>query len=293
MLLKIGDFARLSRVSVKTLRYYADIGLLKPWQVDQFSNYRYYAVDQLALIHRIVAYKELGLSLEQVKHMLDADLSLEQIQGMFELRAAELQQHIHDAAARLGQVQFRLRMLRMEAQMPTIDIQVTEVTPFTGLTNRGKIRVQPDTLNLGPNSEEDAARGRLLLEALSRYNLTFNPPVTIFYNFDPLAAYWDAKTILPLDTKPSEEIVLSDNTVLQWETIPGLPQAATYIFKGPYSQVPEQLLVVERWIAENGYHRGQQSRAIYHRGPMHFGPQHEFVTEIQIEIFPKAEEGSD
>ena len=290
MLLKIGDFARLSRVSVKTLRYYDEIGLLVSSEVDAFTNYRYYTVDQLARIHRIMALRELGLSLEQIKQMLDADLSVEQIQGMFELRKAELEQHVHETQARLAQVQFRLRMLKVEDQMPTIDIQVTEVAPFTGLTDRQRFRVEPDTLNLGSGSETPAARGRMYLEALTHHKLPLNPPVAIYYNLDFEAEYVDNKTILPLESKPDEEIVLADNTVMLWETILGLPQAAAYIFTGPYDHLPEQLLVVERWMAENGYQRGEQARAIFHRGPMHFGPQNEFVTEVQIEILPKSEE---
>lgn len=290
MLLKIGDFARLCRVSVKTLRFYDDIDLLRPSQVDRFTNYRYYTVDQLARIHRIMALKELGLSLEQIKQMLDADLSLEEIQGMLELRQAELRQHVHETQARLAQVGFRLRMMKVEDQMPTIDIQLREVAQFTGLTDRQRSRLEPDTLNLGSGSEAGAARGRMYLEALSRYGLPLNPPVVIYYDLDLEAEYLESKTILPLAAKPDEDIVLSDNTVLPWETIPGLPVAATYIFTGPYDQVPEQLLVVERWLAENGYRRGEQSRTIFHRGPMHFGPQSEFVTEVQIEVLPKSEE---
>ena len=44
---KIGDFSKISRVPVKTLRYYDELGLLKPVEVDPFSGYRYYAADQL------------------------------------------------------------------------------------------------------------------------------------------------------------------------------------------------------------------------------------------------------
>jgi MerR-like DNA binding protein len=54
-MLKIGDFSRLSQVSVKTLRYYDEVGLLKPTQVDQVSGYRYYSVVQLRQLHRILA----------------------------------------------------------------------------------------------------------------------------------------------------------------------------------------------------------------------------------------------
>ncbi len=290
MLFQIGEFARLSRVSVKTLRYYDDIGLLRPSQVDQFTNYRYYTVEQLARIHRIMALKELGLSLDQIGQMLDSDLSREQLQGMFALKQTELQQQLHDSRMRLAQVEFRLRMLKMEEEMLTIDIKVVEVAPLTGLTDRSKSHVEANTLNLGSGSEAGAARGRLFMEAVSRYKLPFNPPVAILYDFDPEADYWDVKTVLPLDTKPDEDIVLSDSTIMPWETIPGLPLAATYIFNGLYDQIPEQFLVVERWMAENGYRRGQQTRVIFHRGPMHFGPQAEFVSEIQVEILPKTEE---
>ena len=52
-MLKIGDFSKLSRVSVRMLRYYDEIGLLKPAEIDRFTDYRYYSEAQLplSLIH--------------------------------------------------------------------------------------------------------------------------------------------------------------------------------------------------------------------------------------------------
>ncbi len=63
---KIGDFSKLSLVSVKTLRYYDELGLLKPARVDEFTGYRYYSASQMPRLNRILALKDLGLSLEQV-----------------------------------------------------------------------------------------------------------------------------------------------------------------------------------------------------------------------------------
>ena len=63
---KIGEFSKLSRVSVKALRHYDDMGLLRPAQVDRFTSYRYYALEQLPRLHRILGLKELGFSLEQI-----------------------------------------------------------------------------------------------------------------------------------------------------------------------------------------------------------------------------------
>jgi hypothetical protein len=64
-MLKIGDFSRLSQVSVKTLRYYDEVALLKPTQVDEVSGYRYYSMAQLRQLHRILALRDLGFSLDQ------------------------------------------------------------------------------------------------------------------------------------------------------------------------------------------------------------------------------------
>jgi DNA-binding transcriptional MerR regulator len=69
-MIKIGDFARLSQVSVVTRRYYDEMDLLKPVRVDVFTGYRFYSADQLPLLNRILALKDLGFSLEQIKLML-------------------------------------------------------------------------------------------------------------------------------------------------------------------------------------------------------------------------------
>jgi DNA-binding transcriptional MerR regulator len=65
-MLKIGEFSRLSQTPVSTLRYYDDIGLLKPVSVDGFTGYRYYSADQLPTLNRITELKDLGLSLAEI-----------------------------------------------------------------------------------------------------------------------------------------------------------------------------------------------------------------------------------
>lgn len=63
-MIRIGDFSKLSRVSVKALRYYDEIGLLKPVTVDRFTGFRLYEYSQLSVLNRILAFKELGFLLE-------------------------------------------------------------------------------------------------------------------------------------------------------------------------------------------------------------------------------------
>jgi DNA-binding transcriptional MerR regulator len=77
-------------VTVKTLHHYDDLGLLRPAQIDASTSYRYYALEQLPRLYRIMALKELGLSLEQIGRLLDGEVSTEQIRGMLRLKQAEL-----------------------------------------------------------------------------------------------------------------------------------------------------------------------------------------------------------
>jgi DNA-binding transcriptional MerR regulator len=79
---KIGDFSKLAQVSVKTLRYYADLGLLKPNSVDRYAGYRYYTPQQLPRLNRILALKELGLSLVQIERLLGEDLPAQELQRL-------------------------------------------------------------------------------------------------------------------------------------------------------------------------------------------------------------------
>lgn len=95
-MLKIGDFSRLSRVTVKALRYYDEIGLLKPVKVDRFSGYRYYSVDQLPRLNRIVVLKNLGLSLEEVSQLVNNDLPAEHIRQLLQVKQAEIRQRLQD-----------------------------------------------------------------------------------------------------------------------------------------------------------------------------------------------------
>ena len=83
----IGEFARLGGVSVRALRHYDEIGLLRPAKVDPLTGYRGYSAAQLGQLNRIMALKELGLSLVQARRLLGG-VTLEELQGMLILRRA-------------------------------------------------------------------------------------------------------------------------------------------------------------------------------------------------------------
>jgi DNA-binding transcriptional MerR regulator len=78
----IGEFARHGRVSVRMLRHYDAIGLLRPASVDSDSGYRFYQAGQLAELNRIIALKDLGFTLGQVQAILAEQVSAAELRGM-------------------------------------------------------------------------------------------------------------------------------------------------------------------------------------------------------------------
>jgi len=122
----IGEFARLGAVSVRTLRHYDEIGLLRPAKVDPRTGYRCYLASQLGQLNRIVALKELGLSLAQAKQLL-AGITPEELRGMLVLRRAQLEQELAARENQLLEVEARLGLIAKEGTMPADDITVKKV----------------------------------------------------------------------------------------------------------------------------------------------------------------------
>ncbi len=131
MMFKIGDFSRLTRVSLKTLRHYDEIDLFKPAFVDPFTEYRYYSFDQLPRLNRILALKGLGFSLDQIQQMLADDLKVEELRGMLRLRRTQLQREAAQAQEKLAQVEIRLRQIEREGIVSQIEVLLKPVEAIT------------------------------------------------------------------------------------------------------------------------------------------------------------------
>ena len=132
---RIGEFSQIARVSGRLLRYYDSIGLLRPVRIDPQTGYRYYSANQLPQLNRILALKELGLSLEQIGRMLDDKISADEIRGMLMLRKAELERSLEAEATRLRHIQSRLQQIDEQGAIADYDVVIksTQRQPFLAL----------------------------------------------------------------------------------------------------------------------------------------------------------------
>jgi DNA-binding transcriptional MerR regulator len=266
---KIGEFSKLSQVPVKTLRYYDEIGLLTPAEVDRWTGYRYYSADQLPRLNRILALKDLGLSLAQIGWLLDEELSPEELRGMLRLKRAELQQQLAQEQARLARVEARLRHIEQEGKMPTHDIVVKRVEPQQVASLRGVI----------PTYDAQGPLWGELVAFLEQHGVkSVGPCLTIYH--DPEYREHDVEVEVC-------ELVgrsLPEHPRIRVYELPAVETMASVVHEGSYAGFSETYAVLLGWIEANGYRIVGPNREIYVRAAEHTDDPDEFVTEIQFPV---------
>ncbi len=267
---KIGDFSKLSQVSVRTLRYYEEVGLLKPVEVDRFTGYRYYTIDQLPRLNRILVLKDLGFSLEQIAPMLNEDLAPAQLRGMLRLKQAEIQQQVEAEQARLARVEARLRQIEQEGKMPTYEVMIKKVEPQKVASVREMI---PTPQDVGPMF------GKLFTYLGERGVRPLGAPGAIWHDMEHPEKEWDAEVIVPIGQ------ALPDGGGVTTVQLPAVATMAFTIHQGSYEGFPQAYAALMGWIESNGYHIAGPMREIYLRGPSAYQPDPStYVTEIQVPV---------
>jgi DNA-binding transcriptional MerR regulator/predicted transcriptional regulator YdeE len=270
-MLSIGDFARLGHVSPRMLRHYDELGLLRPAQVDPTTGYRSYRVAQLARLHRLVALRDLGLSLDQIGGLLDEDPPLEELRGMLRIRRAQIEQGLADDQARLRRVEAHLRAIEGTTRMANYDTVLKTTTP---LRIAEAVGVAPGFghENLFP------LFGRLLPEVYAHIDAGgAKPGMSVGWYEQPddegsvvLHAGFDIGD-QPVET--SERVHVVDLPVVE---------VASVVHQGSMETVEDTYVALVTWIEDSGYRLAGRSRELYLE--WHDPGDARNVTEIQMPI---------
>lgn len=132
---RIGEFAQIAQVSTRQLRFYDQLGLLQPLRSDPQTGYRYYSIRQLPRLNSILALKELGLSLEQIGPLLKDAISVAELRGMLTMKRAQIEQALHEEAARLRHIESRIAQIDNEGRIDGYDVvtKSAEAMPFLSM----------------------------------------------------------------------------------------------------------------------------------------------------------------
>ncbi|GGK91340.1 MerR family transcriptional regulator [Sphaerisporangium melleum] len=244
----IGDFARLGRVSVRMLRHYDTLGLLRPAMVDQATGYRYYEAGQLSRLNRLIALKDLGLSLQQVGRILEEKVGPEEMHGMLRLRRAELETKVADDTARLARVEARLRMIEMEGVVP-MDVVIKSV-PGVRLAELSGIAESYDSI--GPVVQPLYGE---LTKRLGMAGLAIVGPAVAYYEQVPEGVRVHAGAPAHLEPGKTYDFDVVD--------LPAVEQAATIVHHGAMEDIGATWQRLAQWIEANGFRSSGVAREVY------------------------------
>ncbi len=276
---RIGDFSKFSRVSVRMLRHYDQLGLLKPARVDLATDYRYYSADQLPRLNRIRALQDIGLSLDQIAPLLEDQISVEEMRGMLLLKRAELQNSLELGLEKLSQIEARLQQIQDNETTLAYDVVLRKIASMQVAAIRSNAEEANDLTDLFEELETYVAGFGARLD---------QPPLAMF-SADESGASEEVTVAAPV-----KAIVLETKRV-KMLNLPGIENMACVAHQGHYAKIHMAGSALSRWVEANDYKVAGPMREVYYR----FGAQQagyrlpaaylsetesDFVTELQVPV---------
>jgi DNA-binding transcriptional MerR regulator/effector-binding domain-containing protein len=269
----IGEFATLGHVSVRMLRHYDAIGLLRPAEVDPHSAYRRYELDQLEDLLRITELRDLGCSLDDATAVLTASDRLGRLQDVLTRRRDELRTMIGDEQARLARLEHRLFALERNPQMSASETPAVEYRGFDEVT----VYAASGVATAGENvSAVVDALLPPLLDALHDSGVDFHEPGVFWYEDIPGTDDLRVWVSWIAGAEPQQHDA--------WEvvTLPALKRAAVLDYRGDMAGIGRAWNSLTAAVLADGNEPVGACREIYLESePL---PQSEWLTQLVQQV---------
>lgn len=265
-MLKIGDFSKLSRISIRMLRHYDDIGLLVPEDIDVFTNYRYYSESQLPIADRITALKDMGFSLATILEILKNYEDSKALAHFLEIKQAEVQGQAEEAKRRLQLLETTIHRLRKDGLVMSYNVTLKELPE----------RYVASVRKVIPTYAHEGMLWGILMQETANLNLQNGDPcytLAIFHDGEHKESDVDVevqKTVKG-SYQNTENVVFKKVASIQM---------ASAVYKGSYEKINEVNEAVANWVRDNGYEFNGLSFCIYHVSPHETKNPEELVTEV-------------
>lgn len=269
-LFRIGEFSKMGKITIKALRYYDEIGLLKPEETDKFTGYRFYNTDQLLTLHRIQAFRQVGLSIEEIKLILSGHKA----KGILQKRKAEIIAELAEGQDSLSRIEFILQGKEDENFMNYAAI-IKEVPECIVYSKKMSVPNYDSYFKLVPAIGE---------KVMGKYpTMKCATPEYCFIIYldgeyrekDFNVEFCEAVTEMKPDFEEIEFKKMEKTTVV------------SLMHKGPYSGLPQAYAYAYKWIEENGYTFSDNPRESYIDGIWNKENEEDWLTELQIPICKK------
>lgn len=266
---KIGEFSKLTQVSIRMLRYYDETGLLKPAKTDKFTHYRLYSTEQIPVLHKIIFLRDLGFTVSEIAEALEEwDNAL--IASLLDSKRLAILDLIRAEKEKLAKIELAKKDIQQENIETHYNVSIKSIPGYSVLALR---RVVPDYYAEGPLWKELAA-----FMAKQKIAVSGNP-FTIYHDTDYREKEIDIEICAPV-TQTGKSM----NGFIFRQTAP-VPIMACAMVYGPFENIGKAYLSFANWLSRHPqYQMGGHSRQIVHRGQWNEDNPEKYLTEIQIPL---------
>lgn len=266
---RIGEFSKLTQVSIRMLRYYDEMGLLKPAHTDPFTNYRLYSTEQIPRLNKIVFLRDLGFNVSQIAEALEG-LGDQSIARLLENKRAEIEESIRLEQEKLQRIEQAKRDIERKQIQVHYSVLIKEVPAQKVFSLRRRV---PDYYAEGQLWKEMGAFVHANNICVSQNTFT------IYHDLDYRETDVDMEVCAPV-----KELAESRDGFTFREAEAVAKMACTMVY-GPFENIKGAFLSFAGWLqAHERYKMAGTSRQIVHRGPWNEEDSSKHLTEIQIPL---------
>lgn len=269
---RIGQFSLLCKVTVKALRFYEAEGLIEPCRVDSYTGYRYYDSSQLPRVHRILALKQCGLTVAEIRSVLDGV----EPAGLFAERKRRLEEEALALRSRIEAIERYLESSAPGAG-PRYEVVVKGLPGALVYAKRMKVPDYDSYFKLIP------AIGREVTEANPGLRCA-EPPYCFIEYHDGEYRERD------IDVEFCEAVTArgAEPPGIRFKSLAPVAEAACVMHRGPYAGLREAYAALFGWIDANGRAAAGNPRESYIDGVWNREDPTDWLTEVQLPLRPRA-----
>lgn len=266
---KIGEFSKLTQVSIRMLRYYDETGLLNPAEIDKFTNYRLYSAEQITTLNKIIFLRDLGFNVSEIVLAL-SQWDDKYIAGLLDNKRLEIENTIKFEQDKLSKIELAKRDIRQDKITIHYNVSIKSVPSYQVFSLR---RVVPDYYAEGLLWKEMSAFAEKNNIHIS--NNTFS----IYHDPDYKETNVDIEICAPVT------IMGKDTNGFTYRNTEPVPIMACTMVHGAFENIAGAYLGFAGWLQEHSqYSMDGHSRQIVHRGPWNEENPDKYLTEIQIPL---------
>ena len=262
-MLRISEFSKLSHLTIKALRFYEKEGLLKPASVDKWSGYRFYETSQLEIAARIKSYRQLDLSIEEIKAVFNGADVKEILREKFRSLTKEKQM-----------IESRLSIINSILEDNEMKYQVTEkvIPEKIVYTAETVLKTYSESMQWIPSVGQEC--------------LKLNPDMRCAEPPYEFCEYLDGEykeTDIRIRHNEAVTAFGKENELIHFKTLPAAKVLSIY-HKGAYDKIGEAYAFLMKYAEQNGYKASGIARECYIDGIWNKESEEEWLTEIQLPI---------